>query len=52
MFLLSMRFGALADRFGPRFFMGVGPLVAAVGLALLTRLEPDVTTSPTCCRRC
>ena len=31
MFLLSMRFGALADRYGPRFFMGVGPLVAAVG---------------------
>ena len=35
MFLLSTRFGALADRYGPRFFMGVGPLVAAVGLALL-----------------
>ncbi len=33
MFLLSMRFGALADRYGPRFFMGVGPLVAAVGMA-------------------
>ena len=31
MFALSMRFGALADRHGPRFFMGVGPLVAAVG---------------------
>ena len=34
MFLLSRRFGALADRFGPRFFMGVGPLVAAAGLLL------------------
>jgi EmrB/QacA subfamily drug resistance transporter len=34
MFLLSRRFGALADRFGPRFFMGVGPLVAAGGLLL------------------
>src|SRR5829696_4357681 len=33
MFLLSARFGALADRYGPRFFMGVGPLVAAAGLA-------------------
>jgi EmrB/QacA subfamily drug resistance transporter len=42
MFLLSMRFGALADRFGPRFFMGCGPLVAAVGVALLTRLGADV----------
>ena len=28
MFLTSMRFGALADRYGPRFFMGVGPIVA------------------------
>ena len=31
MFLLSTRFGALADRYGPRFFMGLGPLVAARG---------------------
>ena len=30
MFLLSRRFGALADRFGPRLFMGAGPLVCAV----------------------
>ena len=42
MFLLSMRFGALADRYGPRFFMGVGPLVAAAGLALLLRIDADV----------
>src|SRR6185312_2786918 len=43
MFLLSRRFGALADRFGPRFFMGVGPLVAAAGLLLFqtTGLEAD-----------
>ncbi|MFL5884793.1 MAG: MFS transporter, partial [Thermoleophilaceae bacterium] len=34
MFVLSRRFGALADRFGPRLFMGVGPLVAAAGLLL------------------
>jgi EmrB/QacA subfamily drug resistance transporter len=34
MFALSRRFGALADRYGPRFFMGAGPLVAAAGLAL------------------
>jgi EmrB/QacA subfamily drug resistance transporter len=37
MFLLSQRFGALASRFGPRFFMGAGPLIAAVGVALLLR---------------
>jgi len=34
MFVLSRRFGALADRFCPRFFMGAGPLVAAGGLLL------------------
>jgi hypothetical protein len=42
MLLLSMRFGMLADRYGPRFFMGVGPLLSAAGLALLLRLDADV----------
>jgi EmrB/QacA subfamily drug resistance transporter len=42
MFVLSKRFGALADRYGPRFFMAAGPLVAAAGTALLLRLGPDV----------
>ena len=42
MFLLSTRFGALADRLGPRLFMGGGPLVAAAGLALVTRLDARV----------
>ena len=42
MFALSMRFGMLADRYGPRFFMGVGPLVTAAGLALFLRLDSDV----------
>jgi EmrB/QacA subfamily drug resistance transporter len=42
MFVGSTRFGALADRHGPRFFMGVGPLVAAAGLALFLRLDADV----------
>jgi EmrB/QacA subfamily drug resistance transporter len=37
MFALSRRFGALADRFGPRLFMGAGPLVAAAGILLLLR---------------
>jgi EmrB/QacA subfamily drug resistance transporter len=38
MFALSRRFGALADRFGPRAFMGGGPLVAAIGLLLFQRV--------------
>jgi hypothetical protein len=35
MFALSSRFGALADRFGPRLFMGGGPLIAGVGMLML-----------------
>jgi EmrB/QacA subfamily drug resistance transporter len=35
MFALSRRFGALADRLGPRLFMGAGPFVAAGGILLL-----------------
>jgi predicted MFS family arabinose efflux permease len=42
MFLLSKRMGALADRFGPRLFMGLGPLVSAAGLALMLRLGGHV----------
>lgn len=42
-FLLAKRFGALADRHGPRLFMGIGPLVAACGLAWLARMPADVT---------
>jgi EmrB/QacA subfamily drug resistance transporter len=36
-FLLSRQFGALADRFGPRLFVSLGPLLAAAGVALLLR---------------
>ena len=43
MFALSRRFGALADRYGPRLFMGAGPLVAAVGVVLLGRVGRDVS---------
>jgi EmrB/QacA subfamily drug resistance transporter len=35
MFAMSSRFGALADRFGPRWFMGGGPLVAGAGMLML-----------------
>jgi EmrB/QacA subfamily drug resistance transporter len=37
MFALSRRFGALADRYGPRFFMSAGPLIAAAGILLFLR---------------
>ncbi len=43
MFALSRRMGALADRYGPRIFMGAGPLVAAAGILLFLRV--DLTTS-------
>jgi predicted MFS family arabinose efflux permease len=35
MFGLSSRFGALADRLGPRWFMGGGPLIAGAGMLML-----------------
>jgi MFS family permease len=46
MFFLSSRFGALADRLGPRLFMGVGPIVGGLGLLLLIRIDanPDYLT--------
>jgi EmrB/QacA subfamily drug resistance transporter len=43
MFALSRRFGALADRYGPRLFMGAGPLIAAVGLLLMLRTGTDTS---------
>ena len=41
-FLSSRCFGALAGTYGPRWFMTVGPLVAAAGFLLLTRVGQDV----------
>jgi EmrB/QacA subfamily drug resistance transporter len=43
MFSLSRRWGRLADRIGPRFLMGAGPIVASVGLALFLRLGATVS---------
>ncbi len=43
MFVLAARFGKLADRYGPRWFMGAGPLICAGGLALMLRVDADVT---------
>jgi EmrB/QacA subfamily drug resistance transporter len=46
MFALSRRTGRLADRYGPRLFMGSGPLVGAAGLLLMLRVgaDPDYVT--------
>jgi EmrB/QacA subfamily drug resistance transporter len=41
MLLFSPRAGLLGDRLGPRIPMTVGPLVAALGVALLARIGPD-----------
>jgi EmrB/QacA subfamily drug resistance transporter len=42
LFVLSRFTGRLSARFGPRLFMGAGPLVAAVGVLLLARVDTDV----------
>jgi EmrB/QacA subfamily drug resistance transporter len=46
MFFLSKRFGALADRLGPRLFMGAGPLIAAAGILTFLRvgMHPSYAT--------
>lgn len=36
--LFSARFGALAGRFGPRWFMAAGPAIMAIGVLWLARL--------------
>jgi predicted MFS family arabinose efflux permease len=42
MWLLSRRFGALSARIGPRLLMGLGPIVAGLGLIWMGRLGTDV----------
>lgn len=39
MLVLSSRAGALATKIGPKLPMTVGPILAAVGLALMTRID-------------
>ncbi len=43
MLVFSARAGALATRIGPRIPMTIGPLVMAVGLLLMMRIEPGTT---------
>ena len=42
-FALSQRFWKLADRYGPHWFMSLGPIVAGCGLLLLIRVSADAT---------
>ncbi len=41
MLVLSARSGALAQRIGPRLQLTVGPIVAGIGLLLLSRIGPS-----------
>ena len=43
MFLLSPRFGALAGKYGPRFFMAVGPIVAGSGFLMMRLITVHVS---------
>ncbi len=43
MFTLSRRMGALADRHGPRLFMGIGPIVGGIGLLLMMRVNESAS---------
>lgn len=43
MLLLSARAGALAQRIGPRWPMTIGPLIVALGMFLLGRVDPGST---------
>jgi len=43
MFLLSARMGRLADRYGPRPFLTVGPLLVACGFGLMQRYGTSVS---------
>jgi MFS family permease len=40
--VLSRRFGALSDRIGPRLLMGLGPIVAGLGIIWIGQLDADV----------
>lgn len=42
LFLLSPRTGALANKYGPRLFMGLGPILAGCGFLLMLRLGTHV----------
>lgn len=42
MFFLSSRFGNLAGKYGPRWFMTVGPIIAAIGFLMMLVVDARV----------
>ncbi|HZL08196.1 MAG TPA: MFS transporter [Candidatus Dormibacteraeota bacterium] len=42
MFLVSPRAGALAGKYGPRLFMGFGPLIASIGFLMMLHMQGDI----------
>lgn len=42
MFVFSPLFGGLAGRYGPRFFMATGPIVAALGFLLMLQIDQSI----------
>jgi EmrB/QacA subfamily drug resistance transporter len=45
-FVLSRRFGVLADRYGPHVFMSAGPILAGAGLVLFARVDAHASYAP------
>jgi len=42
MFVLSPRFGALAGKFGSRWFMAIGPIIASLGFLLMLNVSTEI----------
>jgi predicted MFS family arabinose efflux permease len=42
MFFLSSKFGALAGKHGPRWFMGAGPIIASIGFLMMLQLDASI----------
>lgn len=42
LFVLSSKFGGLSAKYGPRLFMGGGPIVAGIGFLLMLTMSADI----------
>lgn len=43
MFFLSSKFGALAGKYGPRLFMGIGPIIAGFGFLTFLMVNENIS---------